>query len=102
MQDSCVDDNMILHILHRQAAIDDFPLSNCHPVVMHLLQGELVIGMQGLGRLSQHQLQLTQSTPPDTYLHYFVFRDFLFYVAQICNTIPESLAWSLGMRLFRK
>ena len=58
MQNPCVDDNMVLHILHRETPIDNFSLRDCHPVVVHLLQAELIIGMQGLGGFSQHELEL--------------------------------------------
>ena len=66
MKNPRVDDDMILNILYREAAIDNFSLSDCHPVMVHFLQGELVIGMQSLGCFPQHQLELAKSTPPNT------------------------------------
>ena len=63
-----VDDDMVLHIVHIQTAIDhlevnkniyqDDPslppfhlsLSDGHPVVVHLVKTEVSVGMQGLAR----------------------------------------------------
>ena len=67
VEDPGVDDHVVLDVVvrHRDAAVAHLPLGHGHPVVVHLLLRELVVGVQGLGRLSQHQLHLAQSSPPD-------------------------------------
>ena len=41
------------------------PLSDGHPVVVHLLEVELLVDIERLGGLPQHELELAQSPPPD-------------------------------------
>ena len=53
------------NIVHIEAAVDDLPLRDGHPVVVHLLQVELLVGEEGLRGLAQHQLQLTKGSPPE-------------------------------------
>jgi hypothetical protein len=52
------------NVFHVETAVDDLPLGHGHPVVVHLLQVELFVGEERLGGLAQHQLQLTQRSPP--------------------------------------
>ena len=49
-----VKNDMVLDILNIDTAIDDLPLCDRHPVVMHLLQVELFIDIKRLGSLPQH------------------------------------------------
>ena len=50
LDDPGVDDNMVSDVVDRQTAVNDLPLGDGHPVVVHLLVGELVIHVQGLAR----------------------------------------------------
>ena len=60
VEDPGVDDHVVLDVVvrHRDAAVAHLPLGHGHPVVVHLLLRELVVGVQSLGRFSQHQLHL--------------------------------------------
>ena len=65
VEDPGVDDHVVLDIVHREAAVDGLPLRDSHPVVVHLLEVELLVDIERLGGLPQHELELAQSPPPD-------------------------------------
>ena len=65
VEDPGVDDDVVLHVVHRETAVDDLPLGDGHPVVVHLGLGELLVHKQRLGSFPQHQLEFAQSAPPD-------------------------------------
>ena len=43
-----VDDDVVLHIVNIQAAVDHLSLSDGHPVVVHLVEGEVSVSVQSL------------------------------------------------------
>ena len=49
---------MILNILHIDTSIDNLPLSYCHPVVVHLVKGEVSICMESLVKGASSLLRL--------------------------------------------
>ena len=73
-QDSGVDDDMIFDIVirHVDAAIPDLSLCHCHPVVVHLLLGELVVLVEGLGEINQSNCDqiIKQSTGYESHKNY--------------------------------
>ena len=51
LEDAGVDDDVVLDVGDGEAAIDNLPLRHGHPVVVHLLLRELLVGVQGLGKI---------------------------------------------------